>query len=213
MVNDKGTALRTAGHLLQIKAIKLQPQEPFQWSSGWNSPIYCDNRITLSHPETRNFLKEELAGVIKKKYGLPDAIAGVATGAIGIGALVADLMEVPFVYVRPKPKSHGRKNQIEGALDQSAKVVVVEDLISTGKSSLQAVDALRDEGAQILGMVSLFDYGFAFAKANFKKANVTLYSLSDYEHLLMKAETDKMFTEKELELLARWRQDPENWTK
>jgi orotate phosphoribosyltransferase len=213
MVKNRGTAIKTAQHLLQIKAIKLQPQAPFTWSSGWQSPIYCDNRITLSHPSVRDFLKKTLAEIVHEQHGHPDAIAGVATGAIGIGALVADLMHLPFVYVRPEKKKHGRQNQIEGELKPISQVVVVEDLISTGKSSINAVKAIRDAGSSVLGMVSLFDYGFAFAKANLQEAEVKLTSLSDYQHLLEASKENNQFTEEELKTLEAWRKDPANWKK
>ena len=170
--------------LLQIKAIKLQPQEPFTWASGWKSPIYCDNRVTLSYPVVRNFLKKQLAERIEALYGKPDVIAGVATGAIGIGMLVADYMNLPFIYVRPEAKKHGRQNQIEGHLEKGQKVVVVEDLISTGKSSLNAVEALQEAGADVKGMLALFSYGFDFAVENFKKHDLELTTLSDYDHLV-----------------------------
>ena len=167
MILDKNTAFKTAELLLQINAIKLQPQNPFLWASGWKSPIYCDNRITLSYPTIRNYLREKLALQIEELYGKPDMIAGVATGAIGIGALVADYLNLPFCYVRPETKSHGRKNKIEGHLEKGQTVVVVEDLISTGKSSLLAVDALRESKAKVKGMVAIFTYGFDQADENF----------------------------------------------
>jgi orotate phosphoribosyltransferase len=184
MIMNKDTAKKTAELLLQIKAIKLQPNEPFTWASGWKSPIYCDNRTTLSYTEIRTYLRENLAKIIEQEYGKPDVIAGVATGAIAIGVLVAQQLNVPFIYVRPEPKKHGRKNQIEGFLEKNKSVVVVEDLISTGKSSLNAVAALKEEGANVKGMVAIFNYGFDLATKNFKDANVKLNTLSDYEHLL-----------------------------
>src|SRR5690625_1231596 len=160
MILNKETAQETAALLLQINAIKLQPQNPFTWASGWKSPIYCDNRITLSYPPVRNFIREHLAKQIDQLYGKPEMIAGVATGAIGIGVLTADYLGVPFCYVRPEPKSHGRQNQIEGLLHPNTKVVVIEDLISTGKSSLLAVEALKKAGAIVKGMMAIFSYGF-----------------------------------------------------
>lgn len=211
MIYHKDTAKKTAELLLQIKAIKLQPNKPFTWASGWNSPIYCDNRITLSFPEIRNYLSENLAKIIEEKYGKPDVIAGVATGAIAIGILVADQLNVPFVYVRPEPKSHGRKNQIEGFLEKNKSVVVVEDLISTGKSSLIAVEALRNESANVKGMVAIFSYGFKEATKNFKKAKVNLTILSDYNHLLEKSLENNYITKKELETLNNWRENPSVW--
>ena len=167
MVLDKYTAKKTAELLLQIKAIKLSPKKPFKWASGWNSPIYCDNRIILSHPKIRIFVREQMVKQIEKLYGKPDIIAGVATGAIGIGMLVADLMNLPFIYIRPSSKKHGRKNQIEGQFSSSQKVVVIEDLISTGNSSLMAIEALRSEDLQLKGMLSIFTYGFEISYKNF----------------------------------------------
>ncbi|ARV11284.1 orotate phosphoribosyltransferase [Gilvibacter sp. SZ-19] len=211
MILKKETAQKTAELLLQINAIKLQPQNPFTWASGWKSPIYCDNRITLSYPHIRNFLREHLAGQIEELYGKPDVIAGVATGAIGIGMLVADYMNLPFIYVRPEPKKHGRQNQIEGILEEHQSVVVVEDLISTGKSSLNAVKALREANAQVKGMLALFSYGFDTATTNFEEAQVQLHTLSNYQHLLEQAEKSKYITKDELETLQQWRKDPANW--
>lgn len=212
MVSDKNTAKKTAELLLKIKAIKLQPNEPFTWASGWKSPIYCDNRTTLSFVEIRTFLRQELAKIIEGKYGKPDVIAGVATGAIAIGVLVAEELGIPFVYVRPEPKKHGRKNQIEGFFNSGQNVVVVEDLISTGKSSLNAVKALEEAGAIIKGMVAIFSYGFDFATENFKNANTELITLSDYEHLLAQALETNYINEKELKTLAAWRSNPSEWS-
>ncbi|WP_435579729.1 orotate phosphoribosyltransferase [Gilvibacter sp.] len=211
MILKKDTAQKTAELLLQINAIKLQPQNPFTWASGWKSPIYCDNRITLSYPHIRNFLREHLAAQIEELYGKPDVIAGVATGAIGIGMLVADYMNLPFIYVRPEPKKHGRQNQIEGILEEHQSVVVVEDLISTGKSSLNAVKALRAANAQVKGMLALFSYGFDTATDNFKDADVQLHTLSNYQHLLQQAEKAKYITKDELETLEKWRSNPAQW--
>lgn len=212
MVLNNGTAQKTAELLLQINAIKLQPQKPFTWASGWKSPIYCDNRITLSYPQIRNFIRENLANQIEELYGKPDVIAGVATGAIGIGALVADYMNLPFCYVRPEPKSHGRKNQIEGLLRKNQNVVVVEDLISTGGSSLKAVEALRQAKANVKGMVAVFTYGFPVADENFKNAKVSLNTLSDYDNLLKQAEKSKYISSKEAKVLGNWRKNPAEWT-
>lgn len=211
MVLNKETAQKTAELLLQINAIKLQPQNPFTWASGWKSPIYCDNRITLSYPPIRNYLREHLAKQIEELYGKPDVIAGVATGAIGIGMLVADYMNLPFCYVRPEPKKHGRQNQIEGSLQEHQNVVVVEDLISTGKSSLLAVDALRAANAQVKGMVAIFSYGFDVSVENFSKAEVSLNTLSNYDNLLEQAEKAQYITAEEATTLAEWRKDPANW--
>ena len=211
MILHKDTAKKTAELLLQIKAIKLSPSEPFNWASGWKSPIYCDNRITLSFPPVRVFLKEEIAKIVEAQYGKPDVIAGVATGAIAIGILVAQELGVPFVYVRPEPKKHGRKNQIEGYLESGQNVVVIEDLISTGKSSLGAVEALKEAGAVVKGMVAIFSYEFDVATENFEKANVNLTTLSNYSHLLEQAVDSKYITDDELTTLERWRKDPGNW--
>ncbi|MDC8006132.1 orotate phosphoribosyltransferase [Aureisphaera galaxeae] len=211
MVLNKETAQKTAELLLQINAIKLQPQNPFTWASGWKSPIYCDNRITLSYPPIRNYLREHLANQIEELYGKPDIIAGVATGAIGIGMLVADYMNLPFCYVRPEAKKHGRQNQIEGNLQENQTVVVVEDLISTGKSSLLAVDALREANAQVKGMVAIFSYGFDISEENFEKSGLSLNTLSNYDNLLEQAEKSHYITAEEATTLAEWRVDPANW--
>lgn len=211
MIFNKNTAKKTAELLLSIKAIKLSPEAPFTWASGWNSPIYCDNRVTLSYVPIRNFIREELSKIILEKHGKPDVIAGVATGAIAIGVLVAQELGLPFVYVRPEPKKHGRQNQIEGHLDKGQNVVVVEDLISTGKSSLIAVNALKENGAEIKGMVSIFNYGFELADKNFEKARVELTSLSDYESLIEQALDTNYITEKNIETLKAWRENPAEW--
>jgi orotate phosphoribosyltransferase len=212
MIFSKETAEKTAELLLQIKAIKLNPQTPFLWASGWKSPIYCDNRISLSFPPIRNYIRDEFAKHIENQFGKPDVIAGVATGAIGIGVLVAEKLGLPFVYVRPEPKKHGRQNQVEGFLDKGQSVVVVEDLISTGKSSLQAVEALRANGANVKGMVAIFSYGFDVAQANFEHEKVELYTLSNYENLLNLAVAKNYISEKEQEILAQWRENPSEWS-
>src|SRR5690554_7648826 len=211
MIFSKDTAEKTAELLLQINAIKLNPQTPFLWASGWKSPIYCDNRISLSFPPIRNYIRDEFAKHIENQFGKPDVIAGVATGAIGIGVLVAEKLGLPFVYVRPEPKKHGRQNQIEGFLDKGQSVVVIEDLISTGKSSLQAVEALRENGAIIKGMAAIFSYGFEIAKTNFENENLDLYTLSNYENLLNLALEKKYITEQEQEILSKWRSNPSEW--
>ncbi|CAL2104384.1 Orotate phosphoribosyltransferase [Tenacibaculum sp. 190130A14a] len=208
---NKDTAKKTAELLLQIKAIKLSPQTPFTWASGWKSPIYCDNRITLSYPPVRNFLKEEIAKLVEEKHGKPDVIAGVATGAIAIGILVAQELGVPFVYVRPEPKKHGRKNQIEGHIESGQNVVVIEDLISTGKSSLNAVQALKEADVNVKGMVAIFSYGFDLATENFKEKNVELTTLSNYEYLLEQALDSQYITSEELRMLEDWRVSPSTW--
>ncbi|MDG2074368.1 MAG: orotate phosphoribosyltransferase [Polaribacter sp.] len=211
MILNKDTAKKTAEFLLQIKAIKLNPSEPFNWASGWKSQIYFDNRITLSFPPVRNFLKEEIAKLVEQKHGKPDVIAGVATGAIAIGILVAQELGVPFVYVRPEAKKHGRKNQIEGHIEKGQNVVVIEDLISTGKSSLQAVEALKEADVNIKGMVAIFTYGFEIADNNFKESNVELTTLSSYEYLLEQALDSHYISDKELSTLQDWRKNPSEW--
>jgi orotate phosphoribosyltransferase len=211
MILNKDKALKVAEFLLQIKAVKLQPNEPFTWASGWSSPIYCDNRLILSFPAIRNYVRDEFAKNIEKQFGKPDVIAGVATGAIGIGILVAESMGLPFVYVRPEPKKHGRQNQVEGFLQKGQNVVVVEDLISTGNSSLLAVEALKEAGANIKGMAAIFTYGFDVAEQNFKNANVELYTLSNYENLLNLAVTKTYITEEEQQTLSEWNQSPSTW--
>jgi len=204
---------KIAQSLLQIKAIKLQPANPFTWASGWKSPIYCDNRKTLSYPEIRDLLKENFAQVVTEKFGKPDFIAGVATGAIAIGALVADALNLPFVYVRPKPKEHGLGNQIEGEIPEGKKVVVIEDLVSTGKSSLKAVEALRNQNIKVIGMVAVFTYGLKIAENNFKEANVPLKTLSNYNQLIQFALQTGYIKESDLETLNQWRENPEAWGK
>lgn len=203
----------TASLLLEINAIKLQPEQYFTWASGWFSPIYCDNRIMLSYPKVRNYVKVQMAEKILSLYGKPDVIAGVATGAIGIGMLVADVLDVPFVYVRPEPKKHGRQNQIEGYIEPNQKVVIVEDLISTGKSSLMAVDALRNAQVDILGMIAVFTYGFDVAKNNFEQANISLQTLSNYNDLIEEAIEKNYVKQNDLETLNAWRQNPSVWKK
>ena len=211
MIFNTDTAEKTAELLLQINAIKLNPSKPFLWASGWHSPIYCDNRLTLSFPAIRNYIRDEFSKQITSLYGKPDVIAGVATGAIGIGILVAEELGLPFVYVRPEPKKHGRQNQVEGFLQKGQNVVVVEDLISTGNSSLLAVEALKEVGANVKGMVAIFSYGFDIASENFKNANVNLNTLSSYENLLNLAVEKKYITEEEQITLQEWRRSPSTW--
>lgn len=211
MVLDKNTAKKTAELLLQINAIKLNPENSFTWASGWKSPIYCDNRIILSFPTIRNYVREEMSKQVEALYGKPDVIAGVATGAIGIGALVADYMGLPFIYVRPEPKSHGRQNQIEGALKPNQNVVVIEDLISTGKSSLNAVDALIKAEANIKGMVAIFNYGFDVAIKNFEDKNLDLHTLSDYAFLIEQASDTGYIKTEQMNTLMEWRENPSQW--
>jgi orotate phosphoribosyltransferase len=211
MIFNKDTAEKTAELLLQINAIKLNPENPFTWASGWKSPIYCDNRLILSFPIIRNYIRDEFAKNIEKQFGKPDVIAGVATGAIGIGILVAESLGLPFVYVRPEPKKHGRQNQVEGFLQKGQNVVVVEDLISTGNSSLMAVEALRNEGANIKGMAAIFTYGFSVAEENFKNANIDLFTLSNYENLLGLAVEKQYITEDQQTALQDWSASPSTW--
>lgn len=201
----------TAEKLLTIKAIKLQPANPFTWASGWKSPVYCDNRKLFSYPAIRNFIKLELSRIILEKYPNVDAIAGVATGAIAPGALVADALGLPFVYVRSTPKDHGLENLIEGELRPNSKVVVVEDLISTGGSSLKAVNAIRNDGSTVEGMVAIFTYGFAVATEEFEKAQVQLATLTNYEAVLSEALRTNYIVEDDLETLQEWRKSPSNW--
>lgn len=211
MIFDKNIAKKTAELLLHINAIKLNPRKPFRWASGWKSPIYCDNRLVLSYPAIRNFIKHELAKNIENLYGKPDVIAGVATGAIGIGALVADEMGLPFVYVRPEAKKHGRQNQIEGKLEKGQNVVVVEDLISTGKSSLNAVNSLKKESVNVKGMVAIFTYGFEISEKNFLKNNIELRTLGNYSYLLEQALNTGFINEIELKTLSNWNKNPSEW--
>lgn len=211
MIFDKEIARQTAEQLLQIKAIKLQPEDPFTWASGWKSPIYCDNRIILSYPMVRNYVRQNLVKAIEEKYGTPDVIAGVATGAIAMGILVAQEMGLPFVYVRPEAKSHGRKNQIEGTIDSGQSVVVIEDLISTGGSSLKAVEALREAKAKVIGMAAVFTYGFPVADENFTNANCDLLTLSDYNHLLEQVRDNGFLEDTTFATLQEWRKDPSAW--
>jgi orotate phosphoribosyltransferase len=207
------TAATIAGMLLKIEAIKINSGKPFTWSSGWKSPIYCDNRLSLSYPEVRTAIKSGLIDSIRENFFTVEAIAGVATAGIAQGAIVADAMNLPFLYVRPKPKDHGMENLIEGKVTRGQKVVVVEDLVSTGGSSLKTVAALRDAGFKVLGMVSIFSYGFDIATRNFYEADVSLISLSDYSHLLSQALHEKYINEEQITSLKAWRVDPSNWKK
>ncbi len=202
-----------AAKLLKIKAIKLQPNNPFTWASGWKSPFYCDNRKTLSYPDLRSYVKLELVHAILEHFPEAEAIAGVATGAIPQGALVADELNLPFVYVRSKPKDHGLENLIEGELRPGMKVVVVEDLISTGGSSLKAVDAIRRDGCEVVGMVAAYTYGFPVAEKAFKEAGVRLETLTDYDSVVAEALQTGYITDAEVEVLHTWREDPANWKK
>ncbi|MCM1517303.1 MAG: orotate phosphoribosyltransferase [Pseudoflavonifractor sp.] len=200
-----------AEKLLKISAIKLQPENPFTWASGWNSPIYTDNRKTLSYPEIRSFIKIELCRLIMENFEQPDAIAGVATGAIAQGALVADALGLPYVYVRSTPKDHGLENLIEGNLKPGQKVVVIEDLISTGGSSLKAVEAIRAAGCEVVGMAAIFTYGFPVSIKRFREAGVTLCTLSNYNSMLEAALETDYIKESDIETLKEWRKDPAAW--
>jgi orotate phosphoribosyltransferase len=207
------TENKIAASLLEIAAIKLRPHEPFKWASGWNSPIYCDNRLSLSFPQVRNYIKEAIVKAIRENFKGAEGIAGVATAGIPQGALVADAMSLPFIYVRPKPKEHGMGNLIEGKISPGQKIVVIEDLISTGGSSLKAVEALKEFGFDVLGMVAIFTYGFKVAEDNFNKAGVKLISLSNYDILIEEAIKTKYAKVSDLASLKTWRQDPANWMK
>lgn len=207
------TQIEVTKKLLQINTLKIQPTSPFTWASGWKSPIYCDNRKILSYPETRTFIRDKFVEVIRKKYPEAEVIAGVATGAIAHGVLVADKLDLPFIYIRNKPKDHGLENLIEGDLRAGQKVVVVEDLVSTGVSSLKAVEAVNNFGGNVIGMVSIFTYNFPEARENFKKAGIELTPLSRYQILIDLALEMGEITKEEVESLMEWREDPANWGK
>ncbi|WP_187262920.1 orotate phosphoribosyltransferase [Pontibacter beigongshangensis] len=210
-MDSKQTAHQVASFLLETEAVKLSPDTPFKWSSGWNSPIYCDNRITLSFPYIRSYIKDRLADLIKANFKDAEAIAGVATAGIAQGALVADLLEMPFLYVRPQPKSHGMGNQIEGRLLEGQKVVLVEDLISTGGSSLKAAAAVQAAGGEVVGMAAIFTYGFSVAEENFRKAGIPLHCLSNYQALTEAALANGYIPESAMAALAEWRKSPDTW--
>jgi orotate phosphoribosyltransferase len=210
ILNDE-SALKVAEFLLQIKAIKLQPNKPFTWASGWKSPIYCDNRVTLSYPKVRTYIRQQFVNAINEKYAKPDVIAGVATGGIAQGALVAQELGLPFVYIRSEAKKHGLSNMIEGVVEKGQSVVVIEDLISTGGSSLKAVEALREAGCEVKGMAAIFTYGFKTAEDNFKAAKCKLLTLSNYDTLVKQALQSKYITEKDLKSLQEWRINPAEW--
>lgn len=207
------TGHEIAGRLLDIEAIKLNLDSPYTWSSGWKSPIYCDNRLSLSYPEIRTFIKDELVNAIKAKYSAVECIAGVATAGIPQGALVAEALGVPFIYVRAKPKGHGMENLIEGKAVAGQKVVIIEDLVSTGGSSLKAAEALKANGMEVLGMLAIFTYGFEIANENFKKAGIELTCLSNYNLLVEEALKRDYITEAHKASLESWREDPANWSK
>ncbi len=211
MINKREIEQKVAEFLLQIKAIKLQPNNHFTWASGWKSPIYCDNRITLSHPTIRTYIRQKLSNLIQEEFGTVDAIAGVATAGIPQGVLVAQELGLPFVYVRSKAKEHGTASLIEGEFKAGQRVVVIEDLISTGKSSLQAVQALRDAGCLIAGLAAIFTYGFDEAETNFKKAKCPYFTLSNYQALIEYAAEHRMIAETEISMLEKWRENPAEW--
>ncbi len=210
---NEDTALKVAESLLQIKAIKLDLKEPFEWASGWKSPIYCDNRITLSYPSIRNYIRQQFVQIISEEFGDIDVIAGVATGGIPHGVLVAQDLGLPFAYVRSSKKGHGLANRVEGIIESGQSVIVIEDLISTGGSSLSAVEALRDAGASVKGLLAIFTYGFEIADERCRKAKCNAYALSDYHHLLDQAITDGYIREEDVKSLKNWRDNPENWGK
>ena len=213
MLNSVNSEAKIAEFLLKIKAIKLQPENPFQWASGWNSPIYCDNRKTLSYPEIRTYIRDCFSNEITKNYSKPDIIAGVATGGIALGALVAQELELPFCYVRAQAKSHGLNNSIEGAIEAGQNVVVIEDLISSGKSSLNAVADLREAGLNVIGMGAIFSYGFNIAEDNFKNANCELFTLTNYSTLLDIALASNYISSDAITPLEEWRSSPSTWKK
>jgi orotate phosphoribosyltransferase len=211
MVLDKKVAEQTINYLTQINAIKLNTKNPFTWTSGIKSPIYCDNRLILSYPNVRKFIADEMTDIVKNLYGEKISIAGVATGAIAIGAMIAERLNLPYAYVRPEPKGHGLKNQIEGNIQEGSNVVVIEDLISTGKSSLNAINALKSEGYNVMGMLSIFSYNFQFANKKFEQENISINSLSDYNSLVEKIESEGSLSGTEINRLKKWREDPKIW--
>lgn len=211
MILNKDRALKVAEFLLQIKAVKLQPNSPFTWASGWKSPIYCDNRITLSFPAIRTYIRQGYADAILEHFGKPDIIAGVATGGIAQGALVAQELGIPFIYVRSSAKAHGMGNMIEGHFEKGQRVVVIEDLISTGGSSLQAVQALREAGLEVKGLVAIFTYGFDVSIKNFSNAECPFVTLTDYDHLIDQALKSDYVTDSDIESLREWKINPDNW--
>ncbi|MDH4471371.1 MAG: orotate phosphoribosyltransferase [Fluviicola sp.] len=212
MILNKDRALKVAEFLLQIKAVKLQPSQPFTWASGWSSPIYCDNRKTLSFPAIRTHIRQGYAEAILEKFGKPDVIAGVATGGIAQGALVAQELGIPFIYVRSSAKGHGLGNQIEGHFEKGQKVIVIEDLISTGGSSLVAVEALREAGCDVKGLIAIFTYGFDIAAENFKAADCPFVTLTDYDHLIDQALKLEYINEADVQSLKKWKNSPSTWS-
>ncbi len=212
MILDKKVAEQTINYLTQINAIKLNTKKPFTWTSGIKSPIYCDNRLLLSYPEIRKFIADRMSEIIANKYGQKISITGVATGAIAIGAMIAERLNSPYSYVRPEPKGHGLKNQIEGYIEKGSKLVVIEDLISTGKSSLKAIKALRNKNLNVVGMLSIFSYNFDFANERFQKENVSINSLADYNTLVEMIIAEGSITYAESNRLMEWRKDPQSWS-
>ena len=212
MVLDKKIAEQTVNYLTQINAIKLNTKNPFTWTSGIKSPIYCDNRLILSYPDVRKFIADKMTDIVKNKYGEDISIAGVATGAIAIGAMIAERLNLPYAYVRPEPKEHGLKNQIEGNIQEGSNVVVIEDLISTGKSSLNAINALKFNGYNVMGMLSIFSYNFQFANKKFEDENISFNSLSDYNSLVEIIESEGSLDNVEISRLKKWREDPKSWS-
>ncbi|MBT3282107.1 MAG: orotate phosphoribosyltransferase [Cryomorphaceae bacterium] len=212
MVLDKKVAEQTINYLTQINAIKLNTKNPFTWTSGIKSPIYCDNRLILSYPNIRKFVADKMSDIVKNIYGEDISIAGVATGAIAIGAMIAERLNLPYAYVRPEPKGHGLKNQIEGSIQEGTNVVVIEDLISTGKSSLNAINALKSEGYNVMGMLSIFSYNFQFANKKFKDENILINSLSDYNSLVEIIESKGSLDNLEISRLKKWRENPKTWS-
>ena len=211
MVLDKKVAEQTINFLTQINAIKLNTKNPFTWTSGIKSPIYCDNRLVLSYPKIRDFIADNMSQIIKNKYGDDISIAGVATGAIAMGIMIAERLNLPYAYVRPEPKGHGLKNQIEGNIDKNSSVVVIEDLISTGKSSLNAINAIKSDGYNVMGMMSIFSYNFEFANKKFVSEKITIDSLADYNTLVEIIESKGELSDEEISRLKKWREDPKSW--
>lgn len=211
MILNNDRAVKVAEFLLQIKAVKLQPQNPFTWASGWKSPIYCDNRITLSYPNIRTFIRQNFSNAILEHFGRPDVIAGVATGGIAQGALVAEELGLPFIYVRSSKKEHGMGNQIEGYFEEGQKVIVIEDLISTGGSSLKAVEALREANLNVRGLAAIFSYGFDIAEKNFQDAKCPYITLTNYDVLIEKALNDTYITKDDIQSLKEWKVNPSQW--
>ena len=212
MVLDKKVAEQTVNYLTQINAIKLNTKKPFTWTSGIKSPIYCDNRLILSFPEVRKYVADKMTEIVENKYGKDISIAGVATGAIAIGAMIAERLNLPYAYVRPEPKEHGLKNQIEGNIKKGSNIVVIEDLISTGKSSLNAINALKSEGYNVMGMLSIFSYNFQFANKKFEDENISINSLSDYNSLVNLIQSEGTLDSNEISRLKKWRENPKTWS-